>query len=211
MRPVQRVQRSWCGGLLGLLLACTGGTAGDGTPAAKGSADPDPARAGQVEPAVAEAEPEPGPELHLLQSGDKTYYHLELELKADDLVVSGPLMSRDMAFTFSDGGQFEIYLRPETIPVPSPDCSGALILRMPWTNPEVEGAEAAVEAKRTLFSELVELREGRRETQRVVVELNPYIEVAHDDPRSVSLTQCNLFFRHAHATYAYVDHLGPLP
>jgi len=196
--------------LLGVLLAACGGSTPSGEKVEKAEKAGQPAPSGATPAEAASPSRASAPEIHVNTSGDQTYHHLQLDVRAGDLVTSGPLMDREMAYAFTSGGQFEIYLQPAAIGVPSPDCTGGIIVRMPWTNPELPDAEPTVKTKRALFDALVEVREGRRDAQPVVLELEPYVEVAHDDPRDVSLTQCNVFFRYAHASYAYVDHVGPL-
>lgn len=115
-------------------------------------------------------------------------------------------MARDLAYRFSDGGQFEIFVRPQTIPVSNPGCKNGIVIRMPWTNPNAEHASLAVEGKRAIFSRLEDLRAGQRSSQEVIIELNPYVAGTPSDPTKVSLTQCNVFFRHAQE--AYVDRLS---
>ena len=121
---------------------------------------------------------------------------------------SGPLLEREMAYTFVDGGQFEIYIEPSVIPVRNPGCE-AIIVRMPWTNPELRDAAAAVEVKRELFSRVDDLVHDRSTELTVVVQLDPYVEATKGNPKDVSLTRCEVFFRYVPETFAYVDHLGP--
>lgn len=164
-----------------------------------------------VEPAVA-VEPSVGsaPVVQLDTSGSKTHYLVELSLSREDLVTEGPLAEREMAYTLVDGGQFEIYVRPEVIPVPNPGCAQAIIVRMPWTNPDAPQATEAVEAKRKLFLRVDDLLTHGTGELRVAVQLDPYVAVADDDAAKVSLTQCTVFFRYATEAYAYIDHTGPL-
>lgn len=126
------------------------------------------------------------------------YYHLQLQLKASsidfDLSDSTP----------SSGGQFEIRLRPESFPVPAPNCRGPIILRMPWTAPDTPGAKEKIAAKEALLKRILALRRLSEEFLSVAVELNPYVEVVGRDPLQLQLTQCNVFFRHAFG--GYVDH-----
>jgi hypothetical protein len=153
--------------------------------------------------------PRPAPALHIDTSDAKaTHYLLELPLRLEDLVLAGPLMQREMAYTFVDGGQFELYVKPSVIPARNPGCE-AIIVRMPWTNPELRDAAAAVEVKQKLFSRVVDLVQGRITEVPIVVQLDPYVEAAGSDRKDVSLTRCEVFFRHAPETFAYVDHLGP--
>jgi hypothetical protein len=63
----------------------------------------------------------------------------------------------------------------------------------------------ALESKRQLWLQIVELHEGRLEQLEVVLELNPYVSVFSDSPLLLKLNHCNLYFRTA--DNAYVDHL----
>ena len=141
-------------------------------------------------------------------AGGKTYFHLELELHAHDLITSGPVMERELAYHLTDGGQFEIYIQPELIPASKPDCQQGIIVRMPWTNPKSPNADIAVKKKKLLYTQIMQLRANNSIIQKVVVELNPYISINSDNPKNISLTQCNVFFRHARGEY--IDKLGPL-
>ena len=212
-RRASAIVRGHAGAAWLLVAACSSGTPATSPPSVSPApADADeptrePASTPEPEPEAA-LPPRPTPELHLYTSGGKPQYVLELALRPEDFVRAGPLMQREMAYTFVDGGQFEIYVVPSVIPVASPGCD-ALIIRMPWTNPELPKAAAAVEAKRALFSRVEDLLHGRSKEAIAIVELGPHVEVANDDPEQVSLTRCELFFRYAPDTYAYVDHPGP--
>lgn len=201
-----------------LLGACTSPAASTRPPAPVsddlGAPGPDPTPA-PGEPAPREPAPrEPAPaapepaEIHVQTSDDRTSYLVELVLRRDDLVLEGELLAREMAYTLVDGGQFEIYVRPAVLPARGPGCE-AVIVRMPWTDPKLRGAAPALEAKRQLFARLDDVVHARSADARVVLQLDPYVEVAAGPPLAVSLTQCTVFFRHAHDSYAYVDHLGP--
>lgn len=174
-----------------------------------------PAREDAPEPAPApEAEPAPPPpravpELRSESSGAETTYRLALDLRPDDLLEPAPMMERELAYQYSDGGQFEIYVPASLLPVSSPGCESGLIVRMPWTNPKARGAEAAMEGKRVLFVALEELRARNTAEHRVFLELNPYVEGAPDEPGGLSLTRCTVFFRHAGEAEVYVDSLEP--
>jgi len=210
----RRARASGRGAAWLLAAACSSATPATSppstTPAPTDAGVPTPEPVPAPEPELAaEPAPRPTPKLHLDTSDETTRYYLELPLRMQDLVLAGPLMQREMAYTFVDGGQFEIYVKPAVLPVGSPGCD-ALIIRMPWTKPELPGAAAAVEVKRKLFAQLEDLTHGRSPEVTVVVELGPHVEVAKDDPKQVSLTRCELFFRYAHETYAYVDHVKPL-
>lgn len=194
-----------------LACACTRG-APQSTPPTSGATEtpaPSPAPAPEPQPVATPAPaPRPAPELLVDASGKQAHYFLELPLRFDDLVLEGPLMLREMAYTFVDGGQFEIFVKPATLPVSAPGCEEAIIVRMPWTNPDLPDAAAAVEVKRKLFIRLDELARERTDEVKVVLQLDPHVEATGMDPKQVSLTRCEIFFRHAPETFAYVDHLG---
>lgn len=138
--------------------------------------------------------------------GGRTYYHLTLELTRDRLVEIGAVGDPDLEYSFSDGGQFEVYLQGDLPGVAAPGCQGAT-LRMPWTDPSSDGADAKIAGKRALFDRIQSLvRWHEIDSLDVVVELNPYVEEAPDG--SLRLTQCLAFFRQAFG--AYVAHDGPL-
>lgn len=196
-----------------LAAACTSGAPASNPPASANAEAPAPSPepAPTPEP-TAEAEPTPAPrtapELHVDASGKKPHYFFELPLRHDDLVLEGPLLLREMAYTFVDGGQFEIFVKPSAIPAAAPGCDDGVIVRMPWTHPDLPGAAAAVEVKRKLFLRIDELARERTDEVKLVVQLDPHVEATGMDPKQVSLTRCEIFFRHVPETFAYVDHLG---
>lgn len=210
----RRRARGLTGAVCLLAGACTSATPATHPPAlapVAGEPSPSPSPTPPQEPGAEPTPappPRPTPTIHRDTSGKQASYVVELSLRREDLVLTGPLMQREMAYTFVDGGQFELYVEPSVIPVPNPGCE-AIIVRMPWTNPEAPTATAAVAGKQQLFSRLEDLTHDRSAELTVVVQLDPYITVAEGDPSRVSLTQCNVFFRHAGETYAYVDHVGP--
>jgi len=130
------------------------------------------------------------------------YYHLRYDLTAAG--IDFPASSKSAR----SGGQFEIRLRPQRFPIPAPRCHGELILRMPWTPPDVQDADAKIEVKRQLLARIRALAEAPGDVVTVVLEMNPYVEVVSRDPLRLQLTQCNLFFRQAQG--GYVDHTGPV-
>jgi hypothetical protein len=145
---------------------------------------------------------EPGPSIVVQAGRYGPYYHLRFGLTAAAI-----------DFAASDrrarsGGQFELRLRPEQFPVPAPHCRGTLILRMPWTAPDVPEAAAKIAAKQELLARIFALAQAPGAVVPVVLELNPYVEVVSRSPLRLRLTQCNVFFRQAFG--GYVDHTGPL-
>jgi hypothetical protein len=130
------------------------------------------------------------------------YYHMRFVLTAAAI-----------DFTASDrrarsGGQFELRLRPEHFPVPAPHCRSSLILRMPWTAPNVPEATKKIVAKQALLERILTLEQNPQAVVPVVLELNPYVEIVSSTPLQLRLTQCNVFFRQA--VGGYVDDTGPL-
>lgn len=130
-----------------------------------------------------------------------SYYHLQMELKAEviDFARSDHLAR--------SGGQFELRLLPQRFPVAAPQCPDAIILRMPWTSPRVHDAKAKIAAKEELLKRLLALRQAPHATLPVVIELNPYVKVISRAPLKLQLTQCNVFFRDNNG--AYVDNTKP--
>ena len=64
---------------------------------------------------------------------------------------------------------------------------------MPWSEHET--------TKKALFDELM----SARKPGPVILELNPYVKVQQEQPLSLELTYCNVFFRHRNGDY--VNHL----
>ena len=130
------------------------------------------------------------------------YYHMRFMLTAAAI-----------DFTASDrrarsGGQFELRLWPEHFPIPAPHCRSSLILRMPWTAPNVPEATKKIVAKQALLERILSLEHNPNAVVPVVLELNPYVELISSTPLRLQLTQCNVFFRHAFG--GYVDDAEPL-
>ena len=100
-----------------------------------------------------------------------------------------------------DGGQFEIYLKKTLFPIKAPQCNKELILRMPWTKSSLPGAEKYIAEKIDLYQKLLAVIEGKKDSEKIIVELNPYIDVKNKEPLDIELTQCNVFFRHSHGRY----------
>lgn len=151
--------------------------------------------------------PHPVGEIIANQTGDRTYHHITLDLSTADLVQTPGLMDRDLAYNLADGGQFEIYVRPGILPIEAPDCEAGLIVRMPWTNPDVLDAGDAIADKTALLAAFEALRDGRLESVRSTLELDPYLAL-NTSGQPQALTQCNVFFRHAAGRY--IDHNGLL-
>jgi len=108
-------------------------------------------------------------------------------------------------------GNFIVYIKKDVFPIPSGCNSDWLKLEMkPNRSGRVyETSEAALshalESKRQLWLQIIELHEARLEQLEVVLELNPYVTVLSESPLRLKLDHCNLYFRTA--DNAYVDHL----
>ena len=155
------------------------------------------------------------PEIHVAHGKYGDYYHVRFTLTPDncELTVSlserRPRYSDSNEYTFAEGGQFEVFVRKQDFPVPSPHTSRTfLILRMPWTDPSAQHAEKHISAKRVLFDKIKRMKTEGKGTVEVVVELNPYVTVLNRDPLTVELSGRNIFFRQAHSQY--IDYVGPL-
>ena len=144
------------------------------------------------------------------------YYHLRLKLSADLFELSLPVSLRnpkysdDNRYTFSEGGQFEIFVDKKALPegIDASVVNKYLIVRMPWTQQDIPGASMYTHEKRQLFNELKNLKAAPLESLSVVVELNPYIEKRSDNPLSLKLTEPNIFFRQAYGRY--INYTGAL-
>jgi hypothetical protein len=95
---------------------------------------------------------------------------------------------------FVDGGQFEILLRPSSVPVQAPMCHGSIIARMPWSNPRQPGTGPAIAAKKQLFDKFEALQAGRITSVDVTVDAAPYGKQISASPRVIRLSECNVFF-----------------
>jgi hypothetical protein len=98
---------------------------------------------------------------------------------------------------------FEIYIPSNRLSdVASPDCD-ALIVRMPWTSPDLDPEFIAEKAQ--LLEDISNVRDGRTDTVTIAVELDPYLDTSDN---TFTLTQCNVFFRTAYGRY--VSNVDPL-
>lgn len=127
----------------------------------------------------------------------KTYYHLSYQLKGSNLVKIDQLSEQKFK---DNGGQFEVRIKKDLFPIKAPACKSDIILRMPWAPPNYDPG-----AKYTLYKNIVKVFQGEKESIRVAIELNPYVEMKNSE---LSLTQCNVFFRHA--DHEYVPHTKSL-
>ena len=160
----------------------------------------------------------------------RDYYHLRHRLEIDNFTLITPSEWLQCHYCivwkepidpkgcyhnrcYWDGsGNFIIYIKKDVFPIPSGCNSDWLKLEMkPNRSGRVyETSEAALalalESKRQLWLQIVELHEGRLEQLDVVLELNPYFSVLSETPLLLKLDHCNLYFRTA--DNAYIDHLN---
>src|SRR5712692_8724664 len=123
------------------------------------------------------------------------YYHMPFNLTA--AVIDFSRSDRSA----SPGGQFTVRLHPARFPVPAPSCRGDLILRMPWTAPNVPEAARKIATKVALLDRILELEHRPDGVVPVVLELNPYVQTISRTPLLLRLSQCNLFFRQVLGAY----------
>ncbi|REL35057.1 hypothetical protein [Thalassotalea euphylliae] len=110
------------------------------------------------------------------------YYHIQLDLIPNQYRVNE-------RYGFNPGGQFEVFIPKELFPIPAPNCREHIIVRMPYSN--------NTHQKKALFERLSQ----SKETTRVTLELNPYLNIVTESPLALELTYCNVFFRHKHGDY----------
>jgi len=160
---------------------------------------------------------------------ERTYYHLKYTLTRENSTLVTPKEWLQCHYCvvwqepidpngcyhnrcYWDGnGNFIVYIKKDVFPIPSGCNSEWLKLEMKPNRSErvYETSEAALshalESKRQLWLQIVELHEGRLEQLEVILELNPYVSVLSESPLLLKLDHCNLYFRTA--DNAYVDHL----
>jgi hypothetical protein len=118
------------------------------------------------------------------------YYHLHYLLNSENLLEIESYSQQEFK---QNGGQFEVLLKRSAFPVASPNCHSNLILRMPWVPP---GSDLS--AKYDLYQNILAVHSQRLDTVTVFIELNPYVQ---ENEQGITLTQCNVFFRHANSQY----------
>ncbi|WP_432460916.1 MULTISPECIES: hypothetical protein [unclassified Agarivorans] len=128
-------------------------------------------------------------------SNGKSYYHLKLSLN-DQSISSIKEFSADQ-FAMN-GGQFEVRVQQNSFPIKAPNCKGDLILRMPWTNSNLDTAEDFIDEKYNVYKAIVGTSKSEVGNVDVYIELNPYVQLVAND---FELTECNVFFRHANGQY----------
>ncbi|GAB4491836.1 MAG: hypothetical protein Tsb0010_00370 [Parvularculaceae bacterium] len=144
--------------------------------------------------------------LRAVEQNGRIYYLLEYALKPDAVLVGEDLAAmggrRARMAEVTEGGQFEILIPVSEFPVPAPNCEGYIIVRMPWTDPDLANAERAIADKRSLYERIRAMRAIGEGVVTVTLELNPYVEVVSEEPLRLRLTQCNVFFRQQAGAYA---------
>jgi len=126
----------------------------------------------------------------------KSYYHLNYSLNKDNIRLLDKLSQSRF---YQNGGQFEILLDKERFPVEAPNCKSNIILRMPWTNPNIQHSVKFIGDKYRLYKKISQIVDEKSDAEmQVILELNPYIKVSND---KVKLTNCNVFFRHSEGAY----------
>ena len=141
--------------------------------------------------------------IYTVKSKSKTYYHVEFKVTPDNFVMPKPISDDVLK---ADGGQFEVYIKKHLFPINAPHCKKEIILRMPWTKSSLKNASQFIEEKVALYKKLLDVSEGKRSDLKVIIELNPYVQVTSTNPLNVELTQCNVFFRSSHGRY--IDYPG---
>ena len=154
-------------------------------------------------------------QIHVNPGKYNNYYHISYTLTPENCELKIPISERTPKYTetneytFSEGGQFEVFLRKSYFPVHAPHLKGEfIILRMPWTDPDDPDSNQKIEVKRHLFDSIRKMKIIGKGSVLVVLELNPYIKVVQDDPLKLELSGRNIFFRQSHDSY--IDYVGKL-
>ena len=146
------------------------------------------------------------------------FYHLRYLLTPGNCELSIPNDQRpprygdSNAFTFDQGGQFEVFIPASEFPVgvETPDHKpGFLILRMPSTAPDDTDAARKIAGKRSLFDRIQRMKSEGKGSVEVVIELPlNQVEVLEKQPLRVKMNGINLSFRQAFGRY--IGYTGPL-
>lgn len=154
-------------------------------------------------------------QIHVSPGKYNNYYHMSYSLTPENCELEIPLSERTPKYaetneyTFSESGQFEVFIRKTHFPVPSPNLKGEfIILRMPWTDPDDPDANKKIAKKRHIFDSIKQMKTLGKGSIELILELNPYVKVLQGDPLKLELSGRNIFFRHSHGSY--VDYLGEL-
>jgi len=143
--------------------------------------------------------------IHVKKGRTKDYYHMEYVLTAKNLIMPD---SKSELTLINEGGHFVVYIKKEAFPVLAPHCSENIELDMPWTKSTRISALKKISKKTALYQSLLEVLNGTKKEQKVIIELNPNITVKNKKPLDLELTKCNIYFRTARDEY--VDYIGRL-
>ena len=143
--------------------------------------------------------------IHVRRGRRTSYYHMEYVVTSDNLIKLG---SKSELTLVNEGGHFTVYLKKDAFPVIAPNCNDNIELDMPWTKSTRLSALKKINKKRALYESLLEVFNGTKKEQKVIIELNPNIAIKNRKPLDIELTKCNVFFRTARD--GYVDYLGRL-
>ncbi|ABM03601.1 hypothetical protein Ping_1824 [Psychromonas ingrahamii 37] len=129
-------------------------------------------------------------------TNNNAYYHLKYSLTKENITYIDSFTGEQFII---NGGQFEIRLKKSEFPISSPNCKSDLILRMPWTNPEIVNSYIFIAEKYEVFHYIQNLtKSSQPNAVDIYVELNPYVELKEGE---FSLTQCNIYFRQSKGQY----------
>ena len=153
--------------------------------------------------------------IHVASGKYQDYYHFRFEFTPVNCELTVPFTERKQKYTdsneytFSEGGQFEIFIRKTMFPVSAPHADWEfLILRMPWTSLSNAHANRFISEKRKLFDRIQKMKTKGKGNVEVTVELNPYVTVIKKQPLTLELSERNIFFRQAYGQY--IDYAGSL-
>lgn len=126
----------------------------------------------------------------------RPYYHLKYSLTKKNVTHIDLFTSNEI---IRNGGQFQLLIKKEKFPVIAPNCKSDLILRMPWTDPDLANSQKFIKEKNSVYSSIQNLlKSTQNESVDVYIELNPYVKFKDN---KFNLTQCNIFFRQSHGQY----------
>lgn len=117
---------------------------------------------------------------------------IQLHVTKNDLVDGGH--GKRNLDEFAEGGQFEVLLKPASVPVTAPMCHKQIFARMPYTDPDDAHAATINAGKKALFDKFIALRDGKTDAVDVTVDAAPYGQQTSASPRVVKLSYCNVFF-----------------
>jgi len=116
------------------------------------------------------------------------YYHIQYTLTSDNFTIP---KDNDPSYN----GQFEILLNKSNFPIRSKSCNSSLILRMPSTLKDSKCSESNINEKVALYNDIKNVKNGKKKSINIIVELNPYVLVKSKEPLVLELKNCNIFFR----------------